>query len=169
VDKISRLYADLRRESLASGSIPITVRHIESMVRMAEAHARMHLRDAVRSDDIDVAIRVMLESFISSQKFSVMNHLRRTFAKYITQRREQGELLAFALQDLLRERMRYLAARSGLSELPVGTRVEVELSELEARSRELAVYDLKPFFTSRAFVALGCQIDNGRRTISKVI
>ena len=49
VDKISRLYADLRRESIASGSIPITVRHIESIVRMAESHARMHLRNNVRS------------------------------------------------------------------------------------------------------------------------
>ena len=79
VDKVSRLYAELRRESLAAGSIPITVRHIESIVRMSEAHARMHLRDAVRADDIDLAIRVALESFISSQKYSVMNHLKKVF------------------------------------------------------------------------------------------
>ena len=77
IEKMSRLYAELRRESLSSGSIPITVRHVESMVRMAEAHARMHLRDTVRSDDIDMAIRVALESFISSQKYSVMNHMRK--------------------------------------------------------------------------------------------
>jgi DNA replication licensing factor MCM2 len=77
VDKISRLYADLRRESMQSGSIPITVRHIESIVRMSEAHAKMHLRDYVRADDIDLAIRVMLESFIQSQKYSVMNHLKK--------------------------------------------------------------------------------------------
>ncbi|KAJ1937514.1 MCM DNA helicase complex subunit, partial [Linderina pennispora] len=44
-DKIAHLYAELRRESLATGSVPITVRHIEAMVRLAEAHARMHLRD----------------------------------------------------------------------------------------------------------------------------
>jgi DNA replication licensing factor MCM2 len=77
IDKIAKLYAELRRESLASGSIPITVRHIESIVRMAESHAKMHLRANVRADDIDLAIRVMLESFISSQKYSVMNHLRK--------------------------------------------------------------------------------------------
>ena len=43
--KLSNLFAELRRESLSSGSIPITVRHIESIIRMSEANARMHLRD----------------------------------------------------------------------------------------------------------------------------
>ena len=61
------MYSELRRESMATGSIPITVgiliriilplillhsflipflqvRHIESMIRMAESHAKMHLR-----------------------------------------------------------------------------------------------------------------------------
>merc|ERR1719328_915933 len=35
-DKVAKMYADLRRESMATGSIPITVRHIESMIRIAE-------------------------------------------------------------------------------------------------------------------------------------
>lgn len=61
----------------ATGSIPITVRHIESMIRMAEAHARMHLRDYVVEDDVNMAIRVMLESFIDTQKFSVMRSMRK--------------------------------------------------------------------------------------------
>ena len=39
-DKVAKMYSELRRESMATGSIPITVRHIESMIRMAEAHAR---------------------------------------------------------------------------------------------------------------------------------
>lgn len=37
-DKISRLYADLRRESATCGGVPIAVRHLESLMRMAEAH-----------------------------------------------------------------------------------------------------------------------------------
>ena len=55
-----------------TGSIPTTVRQIESTIRMAEAHARLHLRDYVNEDDVNMAIRTMLESFISTQKFSVM-------------------------------------------------------------------------------------------------
>ncbi len=54
--QVARLYSDLRRESSASGGVPIAVRHIESVMRMAEARARMHLRESVREDDVDVAI-----------------------------------------------------------------------------------------------------------------
>jgi DNA replication licensing factor MCM2 len=46
------------------GGIPIAVRHIESVLRMSEAHAKIHLRDYVRSDDIDMAIEMLLESFL---------------------------------------------------------------------------------------------------------
>lgn len=76
-DRLARLYSDLRRESLSTGSYPITVRHLESMIRMAEASAKMHLRDYVRSDDIDVAIRATVESFVSAQKMSVKKTLER--------------------------------------------------------------------------------------------
>lgn len=76
-DKMAKLYSELRRESMATGSIPITVRHIESMIRMAEAHARMHLREYVNEDDVNMAVRIMLESFISTQKFSIMRGMRK--------------------------------------------------------------------------------------------
>ena len=76
-EKLSHLYVDLRRESLHTGSYPITVRHLESMIRMAEASAKMHLRDFVRADDIDVAIRATVASFVSTQKMSVKRTLER--------------------------------------------------------------------------------------------
>ena len=37
----------------------------------------MHLREYVHSDDVDMAIRVMLESFIDTQKYSVMRNMRK--------------------------------------------------------------------------------------------
>lgn len=78
-DKISRLYSDLRRESLSTGSYPITVRHLESMIRMSEASAKMHLREYVRGDDIDLAIQVTVGSFVSAQKSSIKKQLERGF------------------------------------------------------------------------------------------
>lgn len=76
-DKISRMYADLRRESMITGSIPITVRHIESIIRISEAHARMHLREYVNEDDVNMAIRVAIESFIDTQKYSITKTMRK--------------------------------------------------------------------------------------------
>lgn len=53
------------------------MRHIESMIRMSEAHARMHLRQHVTQEDVDMAIRVLLDSFISTQKFGVQKALQK--------------------------------------------------------------------------------------------
>jgi DNA replication licensing factor MCM2 len=63
-EKVTQFYADIRRESNVAGGIPIAVRHIESVLRMSEAYAKIHLRDYVRSEDIDNAIRMLLDSFL---------------------------------------------------------------------------------------------------------
>ncbi len=47
------------------------------MIRLAEAHAKLHLREYVIDDDVNMAIRVMLESFIDTQKYSVMRTMRK--------------------------------------------------------------------------------------------
>lgn len=43
---------------------------------MAEASARIHLRDYVQEDDVNMAIRMMLESFVETQKYSVMKSMK---------------------------------------------------------------------------------------------
>ncbi|XP_071929119.1 DNA replication licensing factor MCM2 isoform X3 [Coffea arabica] len=77
LDKLTQVYAELRRESSHGQGVPIAVRHIESMIRMSEAHARMHLRQHVTQEDVDMAIRVLLDSFISTQKFGVQKALQK--------------------------------------------------------------------------------------------
>jgi hypothetical protein len=47
------------------------------MIRMAEASARMSLREYVRADDIDLAISVAIESFVNAQKMSIKKTLQR--------------------------------------------------------------------------------------------
>ena len=66
------------------GGIPIAVRHIESVIRMSVAHARMHLRDQVNDDDVDVAISTLLKSFIATQKRSVQMSLRKVTECFTT-------------------------------------------------------------------------------------
>lgn len=128
-EKLARLFSDLRRESLATGSFPITVRHLESMIRMAEASAKMALREYVRADDIDLAISVAVGSFVSAQKMSIKRTLERVsrravrrdcraglltvlwcgqgFRKYLTQARDHEELLAFVLGQIVKEKARF--------------------------------------------------------------
>lgn len=106
-DKIATLYGELRRESVNSGGVPIAVRHMESIIRMAEAHARMHLRESVNQDDIDMAIRVALESFIQAQKHSVKRSLRRSFQKYIIYKKDSNQLLMYLLQELVKDNQHY--------------------------------------------------------------
>ena len=87
---MTQFYADIRRESSIVGGIPIAVRHIESVLRMSEAHAKMHLRDYVRSDDIDLAIEMLLESFLQSQKLSVARQLTKKFEHYKTRKTDSN-------------------------------------------------------------------------------
>merc|ERR1719412_1816269 len=112
-DKVAKMYSDLRRESMVTGSIPITVRHIESMIRIAESNAKMHLREFVREDDVNMAIRTMLESFIDTQKFSVMRSMRRNFARYLAFKRDNNELLLFLLKQLVGEHISFYRNRFG--------------------------------------------------------
>lgn len=70
-NKVTQFYADIRRESNIAGGIPIAVRHIESVIRMSESFAKIHLRNYVTSDDIDSAIQMLLDSFLQSQKLAI--------------------------------------------------------------------------------------------------
>ena len=152
-DKISKLYAELRRESVTSGGVPIAVRHIESIMRMSEAYARMHLRDHVRDDDVDMAIRVTLESFIQAQKFSVMRSLRRGFQKYLTYKKDNDELLLFMLQGLVKDQQTYMMLRH-----QVNPQIEIPCEELAAKAREFGIHDTNEFFKSKVFAAHNFQL-----------
>jgi DNA replication licensing factor MCM2 len=81
-DKIAKVYSDLRRESLATGSFPITVRHLESIMRISESFARMRLREEVTNADVDRAIKATVASFVGAQKMSVRKSLEQSFRKY---------------------------------------------------------------------------------------
>lgn len=65
-----------------TGSVAITVRHIESIIRLSEAHAKMHLREYVNEDDVNSAIQVCLKSFVDAQKFSVKKNMEHVSLRF---------------------------------------------------------------------------------------
>jgi len=160
-DKISKMFASLRRESMITGSVPITVRHIESMIRMAEAHARMHLREYVHEDDVNMAIRVMLESFIDTQKFSVMRNMKKTFARYLAFKKDNNELLLFVLKQLVRDQILFYKNR--FRSEPES--IEIQEDELLERARQINIHNLLPFYESESFRENKFQHDSKRKVI----
>lgn len=141
----------------------MTVRHIESMIRMSEAHAKMHLRDFVTDDDLNMAIRVMLNSFISTQKYSVARELKKKFRVYLTYKKDSNESLLAVLQGLFREMVQYdFAIHSKPPEL-----VEIKQSSFEAKGRQMEITDFRPFYKSLAFSSNGFTLDERNRVIRK--
>ncbi len=161
-DKIAAVYAELRRESSVTQGMPIAVRHLESMIRMSEARAAMHLREYVNDDDIDAAIKTMLESFISTQKLSVQKAMRRKFSRFIVTRGDFNSLVLFKLRECLRD-VRSVEQITGQMEDTTYYRVPVR--QLEERCRDLDIYDLGPFLSSEDFAKSGFTLDEGHATI----
>ncbi|EIW68302.1 hypothetical protein TREMEDRAFT_39804 [Tremella mesenterica DSM 1558] len=163
-DKLARLYADLRRESLATGSFPITVRHLESMIRMSEASAKMNLREYVRADDIDLAIQVTVGSFVNAQKMSIKKTLERGFRKYVHQATDHEELLSFLLGQIVKERVQLYRHQRGTNP----ETVSIKVSQLEQRAKDLEIYDVGPFLRSKLFGTNGYKLNAEAGSIEKV-
>ena len=107
-EKVTKFYADIRRESQLSGGLQIAVRHIESVLRMAEAYAKMHLRDYVRSDDIDQAMDMLLTSFLDSQKTSIARPMAKRLEHYRPKKTDPNTLLAHLLHKMVQDRVRFV-------------------------------------------------------------
>jgi DNA replication licensing factor MCM2 len=168
-EKVASLYVALRKESGKSGGVPICVRHVESMMRMAEAHAKMHLREYVRDDDMNAAIKMMLDSFIVAQKFSVRRSLKRSFAKYITSGEDRAYLLLHILQDMMRKEQMYqvIRLRQKNQSEDLLEALEVPVDELESRARERRIYDIKDFCRGESFLEAGYVLDESRGVIAR--
>lgn len=144
-ETISKVYADMRGESHESNSIPITARHIECIIRCSEAFAKMHLRNHVTTDDVRMAIKVVLESFVSTQKNSLRKTMEVTFSQYLTYNRSSTEILLNVLKNMIVEEQAVLRQKLG-NDAPLDV---VEVSERDFRNRCKRVDDCDPSFFYR--------------------
>uniref|UniRef100_A0A0V0IT25 DNA replication licensing factor MCM6 n=1 Tax=Solanum chacoense TaxID=4108 RepID=A0A0V0IT25_SOLCH len=149
LDKLTQVYAELRRESSHGQGIPIAVRHIESMIRMSEAHARIHLRQHVTQEDVDMAIRVLLDSFISTQKFGVQKALQKSFKKYMTYKKDFNAIILHLLRGLVKDALQFEEIVSGSAANL--DHIDVKVEELQSKALDYGMTDLKAFFSSNEF------------------
>jgi DNA replication licensing factor MCM2 len=111
---------------------------------------------------------------VKTDKF-LLSHYQ-GFRKYLNQERDQHELLAFLLGGIIKDRMRFAHLnkknrhQQQLEDEDViagGETITVPLAELEARSKEIGVFDLVDFLNSRLFKTNGYTFQERNRTISK--
>merc|ERR1719154_718894 len=105
-------------------------------------------------------MRVMLESFIDTQKYSVMKNMKRNFSRYLAYKRDNNELLLFVLRGLAGETATYMRNRYGTEEV-----VEVAERDLAEKARQISINNLQPFFNSEMFKANNFKYDSGRKLI----
>ncbi|AES91988.2 putative DNA helicase [Medicago truncatula] len=163
LNKLSHVYAELRKESSHGQGVPIAVRHIESMIRMSEAHARMHLRQHVIQEDVDMAIRVLLDSFISTQKFGVQKALQKSFRKYMTFKKDYNDMLIYILRGLVTNALHLEDILTGSTSSL--THVDIKVDDLSFKAQEHEIYDLTPFFNSSIFSNANFELDKERGVI----
>ncbi|KAL0055666.1 hypothetical protein WJX82_002980 [Trebouxia sp. C0006] len=164
-EKISQVYAELRRESAISHGMPIAVRHLESIIRMSEASAMMHLREYVNEEDVNVAISVMIESFISTQKTSVQKLMSRKFRHFLTHKQDLNDLIMHALQALVRDQLRYEQAMG--EDVADDNLIKIPCRSLEDKVREYEIFDLRDFYMSTHFSKAEFQLDPGAGLITR--
>jgi DNA replication licensing factor MCM2 len=70
IERVMNFYAELRKESQMRGGISIVARHIESLIRMAQSSAKMHLRQEVKKEDVDIAISVLCKICLTKWRVS---------------------------------------------------------------------------------------------------
>lgn len=160
-DKVAKIYSQLRQESLATGSLPITVRHIESIIRMSEAHARMHLRGHVEEVDMNMAVRMMLESFVETQKYSVMKTMRNIFKKYLLFKKDHSELLFYILRQLALDQLTFIRGRGNMNNFII----EINEKDLLDKAKQVDIHELKTFYDSRIFKVNNFTYDSARKLI----
>ncbi|EPS66794.1 hypothetical protein M569_07979, partial [Genlisea aurea] len=162
LEKLTQVYAELRRESSHGQGMPIAVRHLESMIRMSEAHARVHLRQHVNQEDVDMAIRVLLESFISTQKFGVQKALQKSFRKYMIYKKDFNGIVMHLLRGLVKDALHFADVMMPGRR---GPHVEIKVDELQSKALDYGISDLKAFFGSTEFSQANFELDESRGVI----
>lgn len=117
---------------------------------MSEAWAKMHLRDYVRSDDIDNAIEMLLDSFLQSQKNSVARQLAKKFEKYRVRQQDPSQLLLHTLKKVVSDRAQYEKIIKGV-DATEKISMTVPVALLQNEVRDFATFDLNNFFQSPVF------------------
>ncbi|MHA2024996.1 MAG: minichromosome maintenance protein MCM [Candidatus Thorarchaeota archaeon] len=99
---IENFYVDLRKSAEGGGAIPITARQLESLVRLAEARAKMGLRSEVNKEDARAAVRLMEESLrmVALDRITGRIDIDRQVSRMSAEQRSSSDIIIKALRDM---------------------------------------------------------------------
>lgn len=146
-DTIARLYVELRQES-KHGGIAITVRHMESVIRLSEAHARLHLREFVTDEDVTAAVSLFLRCFIQTQKYSLRSAMEARFRKFLESDTESLPLIRHRIKVAVQTVRHFERQLSGGVE---PTQVRIDVAELDHYTSNISQEALNAFYNSAEF------------------
>jgi DNA replication licensing factor MCM2 len=165
-ENIARVYIELRKVSIDNAGLPISVRHLESIIRLAEAHARICLRDRVINVDVDLAIKMMVKSYISSQKFGVQKVLQQNLKNFIRYETDLFERRVFLLKKIVRNRLKN-EALIGVQDDPDPENIYLKVNTVDFvdKMRENGLIDDAHFFNDPRFYDAGFSISDDHAMI----
>lgn len=100
---MENFYVDLRKSAEGGAApVPITARQLESLVRLAEARARMALRSKVTKDDAQAAVRLMQESLrmVALDTATGKIDIDRLVSKMSAAQRSSSDIILKAIKDM---------------------------------------------------------------------
>jgi DNA replication licensing factor MCM2 len=148
--RIEKFYQMLRKESTTSEGTTIVIRHLESLIRLCMASAKMHLRNMVSHDDVTLAISVILESFIQSQKASAQKILRKRFREYLYDHKNMHALLRQTLDKLFHHKKSIRMAMGASVGIPENL-FQVTIQEFRSEASKKGITNVNQFVKSKMF------------------
>jgi DNA replication licensing factor MCM4 len=134
------LGADVRA---AERRITATTRQLESMIRLAEAHAKMHLRSEVTADDVNEAVRLIqsaLKQSATDSRTGLIDMGLLTEGTSASERKRKSDLkdaVLSAVDDMLRSGNSSVRVQDVLRRVGEDSTVAVESAELGEALRAL--------------------------------
>eukprot|EP01065_Artemidia_motanka_P010420 TRINITY_DN1551_c16_g1_i1.p1 TRINITY_DN1551_c16_g1~~TRINITY_DN1551_c16_g1_i1.p1 ORF type:complete len:952 (+),score=292.63 TRINITY_DN1551_c16_g1_i1:56-2857(+) len=128
-DRVESFYTSLRKDQamIYETGVKIVVRHLESIIRLSEAHARMRLSEYVHNDDVDRAIALFLNCFLQTMPARRQRELMKKYVKYLVPGQQENQVLFHVLATLAQETRRMLVVRHGGIQ---GRRITVDFDSL---------------------------------------
>jgi replicative DNA helicase Mcm len=102
-EEIENFYVDLRKSAEGGAApVPITARQLESLVRLAEARAKMALRSTVTREDAQASVRLMEESLrmVALDRVTGKIDIDRLVSTMSAAQRSSSDIILKAMRDM---------------------------------------------------------------------